>query len=123
VRLKLIEIRRESADNRARAELLRTISSYIEYLMKDYAGSEGQYIERALKTFVQGYVDAAPIVDHFVADNGDVYALARMDLEQLKDVIKEMKEVKGEDKKYLIERSELMFKELEEEVTKHKGNM
>src|SRR6266542_6739971 len=84
---------KETADNRARADLAKVVDTYTSYLMRDYAASttagdftktsEEQNVERALKTFVSTHLSGVLVVDRWERkEQGGttVYSLAKMDL-------------------------------------------
>src|SRR5207247_4445877 len=81
---------KETADNRARADLAKYIDTYTAYLMRDYAASttagdftkssEEQNVERAVKTFVSAHLSGVQVVERReeAARRGRVrYALAK----------------------------------------------
>jgi hypothetical protein len=83
-----------TADNRARAEIARTLKVYSASLMKDYmastnaggdAAAEEQHVEQAIKTFAAATLTGVNIIEHWYAPDGTVYALARIDLEHVRE--------------------------------------
>jgi hypothetical protein len=73
---------RSTAENRARAELAKVLEVFSASLMKDYATSAGeQATEQAVKTYASLAMSGAAIVDTYVAPDGSLYALAKLDLE------------------------------------------
>ena len=82
---------RQTADNRARAEIAKTLETYVASLTKDYMASttagdmskssEEQHVETALKTFTQTTLRGTAIVDRWVDPaDGSMYALCELDL-------------------------------------------
>src|SRR5438105_10579970 len=97
---------KETADNRARADLAKYMDTYTSYLMRDYAASttagdftkasEEQNVERAVKTFVSAHLSGVQVVDRWEKDakSGKVtYALAKMDLASFKESVSQMKDL------------------------------
>ncbi|HAT72151.1 MAG TPA: hypothetical protein DCS63_04985 [Elusimicrobia bacterium] len=76
-------LRRETADNRARADIQKIFSTSIESAMTIYTASEGEKAERVLKTFQSGKLSWVQIVDRYQAPDGAIYSLAKLDLEQI----------------------------------------
>ncbi len=75
---------RSTADNRARENLAKTFGTFSASLMKDYmaassSGGEEQAVEQAVKTAVSMSLKGVEIVDHYIAKNGYLYSLARLD--------------------------------------------
>ncbi|MEI7482886.1 MAG: LPP20 family lipoprotein [Elusimicrobiota bacterium] len=76
-------LRREAADNRARADIQKVFSVSIEGSMTNYTANEGERVERVLKTFQSGKMNWVKIVERYQAPDGTVYSLAKIDLEQI----------------------------------------
>jgi len=82
---------RQTADNRARAEIAKILETYVAMLSKDYLAStssgemkkasEEQRVEIALKTFTKTKIRGAQIVDRWM-DPADkiMYSLCKLDL-------------------------------------------
>ena len=114
-----------TADNRARAEVAKTLETYVAVLAKDYmasttagdmsASSEEQHVEQALKTFSKTTLHGAAIVDHW-QDPKDMtmYALCELDLFAFKEALDNYKELDSKVRDYVRENAEKMHNELEE---------
>src|SRR5438046_5180166 len=98
---------KETADNRARADLAKYVDTYTAYLMRDYAASttagdftkssEEQNVERAVKTFVSAHLSGVQVVDRWEKDakSGKVtYDLATMDIASLIEYVSKMNDIK-----------------------------
>ena len=101
----------QAADDRARAEISQTFSSYMARLGKDYQAStsagepgkstEEQHVEVALKSFSKATLAGTVIIDHYVDPaTGMVSALCKLDmaainksLEQAKDIPEKLRDV------------------------------
>ena len=126
---------RESADNRARADLAKYMDTYTSYLMRDYAASttagdftkssEEQNIERALKTFVSTSLSGVAVVDRWEKEEKSgktIYALAKMDLETFKEQIDRMKELNAQARDFVRKNAEQAFDRLQQEEDKRGNN-
>jgi hypothetical protein len=119
---------KETADNRARADLAKYVDTYTAYLMRDYAASttagnfaktsEEQNVERAVKTFVSAHVSGVQVVDRWEKDekSGKVtYALAKMDLASFKENVGQMKELNEAARDFVRKNAERAFDRLQQE--------
>jgi hypothetical protein len=119
---------KETADNRARADLAKYVDTYTSYLMRDYAASttagdftkagEEQHIERALKTFVSAHLSGVQVVDRWEKDEKHgrtVYSLAKMDLASFKDNIGQMRELNEAARDFVRKNAERAFERLQQE--------
>jgi len=121
---------RTTADNRARAEISKIFEVYSASLMKDYsasttagdmtASSEEQHVEQAIKTFSASTLSGVQIVDHwFHPQDGTVYSLAQLDLENFTNNLDKMKELNGKVRDYVRQNAERVHMDLEKEEAKH----
>ena len=76
-------LRRETADNRARADVQKVFSTSIEGSMTSYTTNESERVERVLKTFQSGKISWVQIVDRYRTTDGSIYSLAKVDLDQI----------------------------------------
>ena len=113
-----------TADNRARAEVAKTLETYVAVLSKDYmasttagdmsASSEEQHVEQALKTFSKTTLHGAAIVDHW-QDPQDMtmYSLCELDMFAFKEALDNYKELDAKVRDYVRKNAEKMHGELE----------
>jgi hypothetical protein len=113
-----------TADNRARAEVAKTLETYVAVLSKDYmasttagdmsASSEEQHVEQALKTFSKTTLHGATIVDHW-QDPQDMtmYSLCELDMFAFKEALDNYKELDSKVRDYVRDNAEKMHGELE----------
>src|SRR5438094_7776000 len=119
---------KETADNRARADLAKYMDTYTSYLMRDYAASttagdftkasEEQNVERALKTFVSTHLSGVQVVDRWERDekSGKItYALAKMDLASFKESVSQMKDLNEAARDFVRKNAERAFDRLQQE--------
>ena len=125
---------RETADNRARADLAKYVDTYTSYLMRDYAASttagdfrkssEEQNVERALKTFVATNLSGVLVVDRWEKEDKSgktIYSLAKMDLATFKEQVGQMKELNAAARDFVRKNAEKAFERLQEEEDKRAG--
>ena len=88
------------ADNRARAEIARILTSYMEVVSRDYMASgkaaEQGYTQatasREISNVSKVNLTGARIIGHWRDKrSGIIYAIAELDMEQAKDIIKQVK--------------------------------
>lgn len=108
-------LRREAADNRARADLQKVFDTYTGSIMKDYSGTDGELVERAIKTRQSGWLSGVQIVSRYQRSDGTVYCLAKLDLDQFKKFVDLEQSISSAAKKFLRERSDALFDELAKE--------
>jgi len=113
-----------TADNRARAEVAKTLETYVAVLSKDYmasttagdmsASSEEQHVEQALKTFSKTTLHGATIIDHWQdPEDKTMYALCKLDLLAFKEALNDYKELDAKVRDYVRDNAEKMHDELE----------
>ena len=116
---------RQTADNRARAEIAKTMETYVATLAKDYMASttagdmskssEEQHVETALKTFSKTTLHGAQIVNRWMdPTDGSMYSLCELDLGSFKDALEKSKELDKQVQDYVRENAEKLHGEMEE---------
>ena len=78
-------LQKGTADNRARAEITRVLSSYIDTTLNDYSASAyGQLdanVEREIKSQTKLALSGAKIMGHWKNDDtGDIFSFAELDM-------------------------------------------
>lgn len=122
---------RSAADNRARNEVAKTLEFYTASLMKDYAAStsagqanvssEEQHVEQAIKTVTAMTLSGVEIVDHWQNPaTMELFSLARLDLQALKDNMDKAKELNAKVKEYIRKNADNLHDQLEKEEEKRK---
>lgn len=116
---------RQTSDNRARAEIARTLEIYVASLTKDYMASttagdmsessEEQHVETALKTFTKATLHGATIVDRWMDPaDGTMYSLCELDLVAFKETLDDYKELDEKVRDYVRENADKLHGEMEE---------
>lgn len=89
-----------TADNRARAEIARILSSYMNVVMRDYAASGGsgdsvvsdQDVTRQIENVSRINLTGAKIIAHWRhPDSNTIYALAELDMKHVQSTVGEVK--------------------------------
>jgi hypothetical protein len=122
-------LRRVDADSKARADIAATLNTYVTRLTKSYASSttagdpnassEEQHVSDALKTYTQMQLSGVSIVDHWIANDGTEYALAKLDMEGFKGQMDKMKELNAKVRDAVKANADKAFDELSAEEAKH----
>lgn len=81
-----------TADTRARAEVARMVSTYVDHTLSDYASSTGDTatssIEQSLNSSTQTLLHGAKIKGRWKdKSSGNIYSFAEMDMKALDDAI------------------------------------
>lgn len=121
-------LRRTTADNRAIAEISKQLSTVSSSLMRDYMANtsvpaeqkanEEQYIENTVKTFTSNVVSGVKIIDRFQDKSGTLYSLASLNLEDLKNLADNVKDLSTEVREHIKANAEKAFDKLAEEEEK-----
>lgn len=120
-------LRRTTADNRAIAEVSKQLSVMSTSLMRDYMSSAGaaeadksngeQYVENSVKTFASNTISGIKVIDRW--DDGKVtYALATLNIEDLKAMTEQVNQLSQQARQYIKENAEKAFDKLEAEQDK-----
>lgn len=81
-----ISLQKATADNRARAEIARVLSTYVDAVINDYTASAGgesdSNVEREIRSTTQLALSGVRILGHWKdEESGDVYAFAELDMD------------------------------------------
>jgi hypothetical protein len=81
-----VSLQKSTADNRARAEIARVLSTYVDVVADDYTASTGgdadMDVAQNLRSTTQLALTGARILGHWKdEDTGDVYAFAELDMD------------------------------------------
>ncbi len=116
---------RQTSDDRARAEIAKTLEIYVASLTKDYMASttagdmskssEEQHVETALKTFTRATLHGATIVDRW-QDPADktMYSLCELDLVSFKQTLNDYQELDEKVRDFVRDNAERLHDEMEE---------
>jgi len=107
-------LQKNTADNRARAEVASVIGIFMDNVTKDYSHHKGKSqtvdISRVLKTKTKVLMAGVRIIARWKdSDSKHVYALAELDLEQIKKVVNSTSSFPDHFKNYLNENGDDIF--------------
>lgn len=127
-----IGMARSAAVGRGRTEIARSLKVKVKSMLKDYqatvtggenfgkAAADEQYVVDASKQITDTTLSGSEMVDSWISNSGTYYALVVLDLEKFKSLIKEMQQLDEGVRKYIEEKAEAAFDELEEEIDKER---
>lgn len=113
-----------AADNRARAEIARVVSTYVDYAANDYlatsaAGNDretAQSVTQQIKNNTQANLSGARIIAHWKdKKSGIVYSLAELDMKQIKSTLAAGQDMNEGVKSYLGTNADNIFDRLVQE--------
>ncbi len=83
-----VSLQKATADNRARTEIARVLSTYVNAVIKDYVASSDSKadlnVEREIRSTTRLALSGARILGHWKdEDTEDVYAFAELDMEAI----------------------------------------
>ncbi|HJT22374.1 MAG TPA: hypothetical protein VJ746_18015 [Nitrospira sp.] len=119
----------DAAENRARAQMVKVLSTYTAYLMRDYSAStaagsfqktaEEQHIEEATKTFAAATLNGVRSVDRYKDEKkGIYYVVVQMKLDDVKDMLAQSKELNAQMREFVRQNADRAFERLEKEEEK-----
>ena len=124
-------LRRQTADNRAIAEISKQLSVVSTNLMRDYMSNtsvpadqkanEELFIDNTIKTFTSNVVSGVKIIDRYQDKSGALYSLASINLEDLKTLAGEAKGLSAEVRQHIKANAEKAFDKMSEEEAKSSG--
>ncbi|MDD4004582.1 MAG: hypothetical protein PHW69_05185 [Elusimicrobiaceae bacterium] len=120
----------QSADQRARAEIAKSLDNYVAVLNKDYMASttagtmdkssEEQDISVTLKGFTKFTLQGAVIVDHYMEPaSNTIYSLAKLDMAAVQQTLSDAKELDAKVRDFVRANAAKSFDELSAEEAKH----
>ena len=120
------------AENRARAKMVKTLSTYTAYLIRDYAVStarfdlkqiaEEQHIEEATKTFAAATLSGARPVDRYKDEKkGIYYVVVKMELDDVTGMLMQSKELNRQMRDFVRKNADRAFERLEKEEQKREA--
>lgn len=113
-----------TADNRARAEIARVISTYMDVLGNDYLASAKQAdgyvadasIQQQINSISKVVLNGSRIVGRWKhEDTGVIYSFAELDLKKVQDIIKANQNMNEGLKVYLLDNSDVAFDKIAKE--------
>lgn len=114
-----------TADNRARAEVARILSTYIDVVQRDYGAASSsagevaaeQAVSRQIESLTKTNLSGAEIIGHWRdKKSGNIHSIAELDLKQVKKVVAAGKEMNGGFGPFLESRGDNIFDRQMEDV-------
>ena len=121
----MVRVSQPKPRERDRAQIAKTMETYVATLAKDYMASttagdmsessEEQHVETALRTFSKATLHGAEIVEMWMdPSDGSMYALCELNLFSFKDALEKHKELDKEVRDYVRDNAEKLHGEMEE---------
>lgn len=113
-----LSLQMSTADERARAEVARVLSSFMHVVSQDYAASAGldaerqndASVSREIENFTRQNVSGARIIAHWRnPKNGSLWSLAELDLKQVKSMVANSNEMNAGFKAYFQSHADNLF--------------
>jgi hypothetical protein len=114
-----VGLARQAVDNRAIADIAKTVQVYSTQLMRDHQSSinaggavsdEEQLIESSVKTFAQVTLSGVTIINHWTDhETKTYYALARLDMDSFKSLLNKSNKLSDEVKAHVRKNAEAAF--------------
>lgn len=113
-----------TADNRARAEVARILSSYMDVVSNDYsahAASAGrsvnrQTVSRQINNLTRVNLTGVKIIGHWKnEETGNVWSIAELDMAQMQDTLDRVNDMNADLKRYISDQGGNIFDSLAQE--------
>ena len=107
-----------TADDRARAEVARVLSSFMKVATQDYSASAGsgqdqqtqQSVSRQIQNITDQNVSGARIIAHWAdPKTGNIWSLAELDMKQVKDMVANSKDMNAGFRDYFTAHADNLF--------------
>jgi len=111
-------LQRSTADDRARAEVARIFSTYMDVVSNDYAAATGsgtkadsdQSISRQVKAVTRVNLAGAKIIGRWRdTKTGAVYSIAELDLKRVKDTVQGTQDMNEDLRRYIQRNADNIF--------------
>ncbi|MGD8379519.1 MAG: hypothetical protein PVJ40_09455 [Gammaproteobacteria bacterium] len=111
-------LQRSAADNRARAEVARTLSSFMNIVAQDYSAASGdgpaayneQAISRQIDNITHLNMSGVEIIGRWKDPRtGTVYSLAELDMKRVKDVVAGARQMNDGFRQYIQANADNVF--------------
>ncbi len=111
-------LQKSTADNRARAELSRILSSMLDIASQDYTAASGsgkdavsqQSVSREIKSLTKMNLSGAKIIGRWKDDKtGTIYSLAELDMKYVKQILDTARHMNKDLQQYLISHADNTF--------------
>jgi len=116
-----LELQRSTAENRARSEVARILSSYMDVVSKDFLASSSaganaeaqQSVSRSIENVTRVNLTGAKIIANWRDDkDGTIYSLAELDMKYVKDILKNTQEMNADLRAHIEQHGDTIFDKL-----------
>jgi len=120
----VVSLQKSTADNRARTEVARIFSSYMEAISSDFtaasaSGGEGlseQAMSQQIKNVTKVNLSGVKIIAHWKDKKTNIiYSLAELDHKNVEKIIKTTRDMNSDLKRYMEKHGKNIFDKLDEE--------
>ena len=120
-----MSLQTSTADNRARAELARILSSYMEVVSNDYSSAtptageanSSQSISRQIENLTRVNLTGSRIIGRWRDKKTDtIYSIAELDMKQVKQTLEGVQDMNQGLKQYLTSEGDNIFDRMAEDV-------
>jgi len=107
-----------TADDRARAEVARVLSSYMNVVSQNYSAASGgpgdtyneQSTSRQIENITRLNMSGVRIIAHWKnPKNGSIYSLAELDMKRVKDVVAKVGDMNAGFQDYMLKHGDRIF--------------
>ncbi len=114
-----------TADNRARAEVARILTSYLDVVSNDYTSASGdgkqsvsqESVSRQISNLTRINLSGVRIIGHWKDEKtGTVYAIAELNLDNVKNTLALVKDMNSDLKRYISEHGDNTFDKISRET-------
>jgi len=111
-------LQRSTADDRARAEVARVFSTYMDVVSSDYAAATGsgtkadadQSVSRQVKAVTRMNLAGSKIIGRWKDPRtGSVYSLAELDLKHVKEAVQSARDMNEDLRRYIQRNADNIF--------------
>lgn len=116
-----MELQRTTAENRARSEVARILSSYMDVVSKDFLASSSagasaeaqQSVSRSIENVTRVNLTGVKIIANWRDDkDGMIYSLAELDMKYVKDILKNTQEMNTDLRAHFEQNADTIFDKL-----------
>lgn len=117
-------LQRATADDRARAEVARIFSTYVDAMSRDYQAASRaddrrateETVSRRIKNLTRVNLAGARIIARWLDERSrTVYAIAELDIQQVKDTLGAARDMNADLRRYVAANADNLFDQVAEE--------
>jgi len=109
-----LSLQKSTADNRARAEIARIMSTFMDATISDYNASNGEQFDMSVQQSIKSSTQIALNGAHIIANwrdkkSGEIFSFAELDLKKLQSSIANAETMNASFKKYFNDEFNMNF--------------